>query len=269
MERRLRREVRWLDGRNSFELDGRGPSDRQLLGCGVAVLLVVAASSPRRCWSSRPAGSTTTSGWSPTWSTSATGCRSDPTSSTTACSSAWSTTSIPAANGKPNYVHIDLKPDYAKSIPAAVTARVVPSNVFAVSSVQLVDRGPGPAIRAGRTHPRRHRTADGAVPDHRSASCATSSPRPAAAARTRRWASWPRSTPPPRTARTELLTGGAQLNRLLDQLDSIVSTEPGPSTVSALIDATRGLQQTAPELFDALHQAVAADADPGRDSAHS
>lgn len=37
-----------------------------------------------------------------------------------------------------------------------MTARVVPSNVFAVSSVQLVDRpldneGPGPAIAAGTT----------------------------------------------------------------------------------------------------------------------
>ena len=46
------------------------------------------------------------------------------------------------------------------------------------------------------------------------------------------------------------------MNRLIDQLDSIVATEPGPSTVSALIDATRGLQATAPELLDALHQAV-------------
>ncbi len=56
--------------------------------------------------------------------------------------------------------------------------------------------------------------------------------------------------------RTELLTSGAQLNRLIDELDAIVATEPGPTTVSALIDATRGLQQTAPELFDALHKAV-------------
>ena len=46
------------------------------------------------------------------------------------------------------------------------------------------------------------------------------------------------------------------MNRLVDELDAIVATEPGPTTVSALIDATRGLQQTAPELVDALHQAV-------------
>ena len=72
----------------------------------------------------------------------------------------------PAADGNPNFVHIDLNPEYAQSIPAGVTARVVPSNVFAVSSVQLVDRGPGAAIRAGAHHPRGRRAADGAVPDH-------------------------------------------------------------------------------------------------------
>ena len=56
---------------------------------------------------------------------------------------------VPAADGRPNYVHIDLKSQYAQSIPSTVTARVVPSNVFAVSSVQLVDRGPGAAISSG------------------------------------------------------------------------------------------------------------------------
>ena len=56
--------------------------------------------------------------------------------------------------------------------------------------------------------------------------------------------------------RTELLTSGAQLSRLVDEIDSIVASDPGPTTVSALIDATRGLQQTAPELIDALHVAV-------------
>ena len=72
----------------------------------------------------------------------------------------------PAAHGTPNFVHIDLNPEYATSIPATVTARVVPSNVFAVSSVQLVDRGPGAADQRRRTHTRGHRTAHRAVPDH-------------------------------------------------------------------------------------------------------
>ena len=36
-----------------------------------------------------------------------------------------------------------------KAIPNTVTARVIPSNVFAVSAVQLIDNGSGPAIRTG------------------------------------------------------------------------------------------------------------------------
>lgn len=165
----------------------------------------------------------------------------------------------PAAYGKPNYVHIDLKPQYAKDIPAAVTARVVPSNVFAVSSVQLVDPGPGdrsPAIEGGdhiredtelstvifqttisklrdilaaigrgrEDHSVGILAAVGAATDHR---------------------------------REQLLTAAGQLTHTLNELDAIVATDPeSPSTVSALLDATRGLQSTAPDLVDALHQAI-------------
>ncbi|WP_131822929.1 MlaD family protein, partial [Mycobacteroides chelonae] len=38
---------------------------------------------------------------------------------------------VPATGGGPNLVRIDLKPYAAKDIPDTVTARVVPSNVFA------------------------------------------------------------------------------------------------------------------------------------------
>ena len=165
---------------------------------------------------------------------------------------------VPAANGKPNYVDIDLKPEYAKSIPAAVTARVVPSNVFAVSSVQLMGQGPertGAAIRTGAHIPedtglptvlfqttvsklRDLLAATGRGREDKSVGILAA----LAAATDHR--------------RTTLLNDGAQLNRLIDQLNSIVSTDAGPSTVSALIDATHGLQATAPELLDALHQAV-------------
>ena len=61
---------------------------------------------------------------------------------------------------------------------------------------------------------------------------------------------------PPSIGAPSCCTSGAQLNRLIDELDATVATEPGPTTVSALIDATHGLQQTAPELFDSLHKAV-------------
>lgn len=161
----------------------------------------------------------------------------------------------PAAGAQPNRVHLRLKPLYANSIPGTVTARVVPSNVFAVSALQLVDHGAGAPVRNGgriaedtrlptvlfQTTVNKLRqilsatgrgredntvgilAAVGAATDHR---------------------------------RAELLTSAAQLDRILDQLNAIVATDQGPSTVSALVDAARGLSQTAPDLVDALHQAV-------------
>ena len=161
----------------------------------------------------------------------------------------------PAGHGKPNRVYIDLTPEYAGSIPASVTARVVPSNVFAVSSVQLIGNGPGRIISAGDRIPE-----DTALPTVlfqttvsklRDLLAATARGRDdssigmiaAVAAATD-------------NRREKLLTGGAQLDRLINQLNSIVRPDNGPSTLSALIDATRGLQATAPDLADALHQAV-------------
>ncbi|MEV6770832.1 MCE family protein [Nocardia sp. NPDC051030] len=46
-----------------------------------------------------------------------------------------------AAKGELQEVHIEMKPDYVDGIPANVTARVVPSNLFAVTSVELVYNG--------------------------------------------------------------------------------------------------------------------------------
>jgi phospholipid/cholesterol/gamma-HCH transport system substrate-binding protein len=50
-------------------------------------------------------------------------------------------------------VYIRLKPERAETIPNTVTARVVPSNIFAVSSIELVDTGAGRRIEAGATIP--------------------------------------------------------------------------------------------------------------------
>ena len=136
-----------------------------------------------------------------------------------------------------------------------MTARVVPSNVFAVSSVQLVGNGPGATIRPGAHIPEDTRlptvlfqttvsklrdllAATGRGRDDKSVGILAA----LGAATDHR--------------RVTLLNAGSQLNRLLDQLNSIVSTDTGPSTVSALLDATQGLQPTAPDLVDALHQAV-------------
>lgn len=166
---------------------------------------------------------------------------------------------VPAANGNPNVVHIDLKPEYAQSIPAAVTARVVPSNVFAVSSVQLVDpdgrSSSGPMIRTGDRiaedtelptvlfQTTISKLRDILASTGRGREDKTIGVLAAVNAATE-------------NRRTTLLNAGGQLNAIIDQLNGIVSTDPGGTTVSALIDAAHGLQQTAPELLDALHQAV-------------
>ncbi|BBY01305.1 mammalian cell entry protein [Mycobacterium seoulense] len=255
--RKVRRVGRWR-GRwnmpNSFELDGRGPSDRQLLGIGIAVVLVSALLTTAMLVKS-------------------TGRLNDyvrvvadlvnvgdglPQKSDVKYHGVlvgMVNGVVPAEHGKPNYVHIDLKQEYAKSIPASVTARVVPSNVFAVSSVQLVGNGPGATIRAGA-----HISEDRRLPTVLFQTTVSKLRDVLAAAGRGRddrsvgiLAALGAATD---HRRVSLLNAGAQLNRLLDQLNSIVSTDTGPSTVSALLDATRGLAQTAPDLLDALHQAV-------------
>lgn len=256
---------------NSFELDGRGPTDRQLLGCGVALLAVVSLVTATLLIKSTGrlepvvrvvAAMVNVGDGLPQ--------RSDVKYHGVLVGAVTDVT--PAAYGDPNYVHIDLKQEYAASIPAGVTARVVPSNVFAVSSVQLVDPGGGPpngvsggppngvsggpAIQPGAEIPEDTELPtvlfQTTISKLRDILAATGRGREdhtigilaAVQAATE-------------GRRTELLTGGAQLNRMVDELDRIVATDPGPTTVSALVDATRGLQQTAPELVDALHQAVA------------
>ncbi|MFE3541998.1 MlaD family protein [Nocardia sp. NPDC059177] len=47
-----------------------------------------------------------------------------------------------ADGGAEQNVNIELKPEFADGIPSNVTARVVPSNLFAVTSVELVFNGP-------------------------------------------------------------------------------------------------------------------------------
>ncbi|BBZ43891.1 MlaD family protein [Mycobacterium parmense] len=239
---------------NSFELDGRGPSDRQLLGLGLLVVAVAAALTAGLLAKSTGrlenyvkvvADLVNVGDGLPQ--------KSDVKYHGVLVGTVDSVD--PAVDGKPNYVRINLKTEFAQSIPAAVTARVVPSNVFAVSSVQLVGNGPGRAIRAGDHIPEDTRlptvlfqttisklrdllSATGRGREDKSVGIMAA----LAAATDHR--------------RASLLTGARQLRRLVDQLNSIVSTDPGPSTVSALIEATRGLQATAPDLVDALHQAV-------------
>ncbi|ORB28870.1 MlaD family protein [Mycolicibacterium parafortuitum] len=246
---------------NSFDLDGRGPSDRQLLGCGIAVILVlslvsgillVKATGRLDPFVRVVANLVNVGDGLPQ--------RSDVKYHGVLVGAVDGVT--PAAHGQPNLVHINLDPHYARAIPATVTARVVPSNVFAVSSVQLVDRGgppngasSGPPISEGTQIPEDTELPtvlfQTTISKLRDILAATGRGREdntvgilaALNAATE-------------NRRTELLGAGAQLNRMIDEIDSIVATDPGPTTVSALIDATRGLRSTAPELLDALHTAV-------------
>jgi ABC-type transporter Mla subunit MlaD len=251
--RRRRRKVRWLMP-NSLELDGRGPSDRQLLATGAAVVVVaalltvvmLAKSTGRLNDYVRVIADLINVG---------DGLPQKSDVKYHGVLVGMVDDVIPASNGKPNYVHIDLKTEFAKSIPAAVTARVVPSNVFAVSSVQLVGNGPGAAIRPGA-----HISEDTRLPTVLFQTTVSKLRDLLAAAGRGRddrsvgiLAALGAATDHRRVA---LLNSGAQLNRALDQLNSIVSTDAGPTTVSALVDAATGLAQTAPDLLDALHQAV-------------
>lgn len=163
---------------------------------------------------------------------------------------------IPASGDQPNHVRVQLNREYAASIPGTVTARVVPSNVFAVSSVQLVDQGPGASIRDGA-----HIGEDTQLPTVLFQTMLTKLRNILATVGRGRddhtvgvLAAVGAAT---NNRRSQLLTSASQLNRLLDELNGIVATDRDPSTVSALVDAARGLAQTAPDLVDALHEAVA------------
>jgi virulence factor Mce-like protein len=162
----------------------------------------------------------------------------------------------PARNGQPNVIHIELKPQYAADIPNTVSARVVPSNVFAVSSVQLVDNGKGstplregsvihedqsmPAVlfQTTLTKFRQLLTAIGSEPAEGSYGVIETLSKAT-------------------QGRGEQLTdAGRDLNEIVSQLNTIVAKDTGPSTVAALTNAADGLRISAPELYDALGSAV-------------
>jgi virulence factor Mce-like protein len=163
---------------------------------------------------------------------------------------------VPARAGRPNVVSLNLKSQYAAGIPDTVTARVVPSNVFAVSSVQLVDKGntaralrTGVVIAEDQTLPtvlfqttlnrfRQLLAAIGREPNPNSIG-------------------WLTALGEATSGRGDRLqNAGRQLNEIVTQLNTVVTGEPGPSTISALTAATTGLRDTAPELLDALDTAV-------------
>lgn len=162
----------------------------------------------------------------------------------------------PARDGRPNIVAINLKPDAAQGIPDTVTARVVPSNVFAVSSIQLVDHGDAPPLRSGAVI-----AEDTELPTvlfqttiDRVRRILVSTQR--------------EGTDPPvglinllaeatDNRGDKLLSSGARLQRILTELNRLIATSADePSTVSMLNEMAQTLTSTAPELLDSLHNAV-------------
>ncbi len=240
---------------NSFDLGGRGPSNRQLFLAGVAVLvisavvtlLLLAKSTGRLEPYTRIVANLYNigDGLPKTSDVKYHGLLVGRVNDVT-----------PATHGNPNLVNIDLEEQYAKSIPGTVSARVVPANIFAVSSVELIDRGPGPAIKAGT-----HIPEDTELPTvvfqttiNKLRDILEGTARGREDKTLGMLAALGAATD---GRRAKLLTAGAQLDRVVNQLNDIVASDPtSPSTLGALLEATEGLQQTAPELLDALHQAV-------------
>jgi ABC-type transporter Mla subunit MlaD len=163
---------------------------------------------------------------------------------------------VPARGAQPNIVHINLRPTYAAGIPGTVTARVVPSNVFAVSSVQFVDNGKDtPPLRAGavihedQSLPtvlfqttlnkiRELLRAFGREPSADSIG-------------------WLTALGEATQGRGDRLkNAGRDLNEIATQLNSVVGDDTGPTTLSAFTAAVNGLRDVSPELFDALGSAV-------------
>jgi phospholipid/cholesterol/gamma-HCH transport system substrate-binding protein len=163
----------------------------------------------------------------------------------------------PSQHGRPNLVHVNLRPEYASGIPNTVTARVIPSNAFAVSAVQLVDNGKGAgSLRSGsivhedKSLPtvlfqnvlaklRELLAAVGRKPDDATVGVLA----------TLGQATHGRGQ--------QLTDAGHDLNEIMAQLNSVVSADnSGPSTLSALTAAADGLRGASPELFDALDTSI-------------
>ncbi len=163
-------------------------------------------------------------------------------------------TVVPGSASGPNLVRIALNPDRVDTIPATVTARVVPSNLFAVSSIQLLDNGPARPIGSGDIieEDANHSTVQfqTALSKLRDIVAASARGRDddtigllaaVSAATDRRGA--------------DITRAGAQLNRITTDLNHVLA--PGEvSSLRALSQAVDGLQTSAPDLLDALHASI-------------
>lgn len=162
----------------------------------------------------------------------------------------------PARRDAPNIVRIELKPGYAQGIPNTVTARIVPSNAFAVSSVQLVDNGSAPAIAEGariaedRTLPTQ--LFQSTLVKVRELLHAVGRPG------TDQTLGLIRTLSDATAGKGATLTSTIDgLNHVVDEMERLSVDDSGPATLRTWEQAIGTLNATAPDLVDALHSTVA------------
>ncbi|WP_280239491.1 MlaD family protein [Nocardia abscessus] len=162
---------------------------------------------------------------------------------------------VPAADGQPNKVRIHLVPEHSAGIPATVTARVVPSNVFAVPSIQLIDNGPGTAVTAGASIPEDHSRASVQLQTSLTAlsRIVAAVGRPGSDPTVGIFETVERAT---RGRGEDALAAAAQLERVVRAYNAEATSGGELSLLTGLSEAVHGLQQSAPDLLAALHDAI-------------
>lgn len=240
---------------NTFDPNGRGWSDRKLLIGGVAVLVMVAVVTTALLAKSRgQLDSRVTVTASMTNVGDGLPERADVKFRGVLVGAV--TSVEPGEGGRPNIVHIDLKPEAAQQIPHTVTARVVPSNVFAVSSIQLIDRGAGTPLRAGAVVAEDtelptalFQSTVNRVRELLSATERDGTDPPVGLLATIAEATNGRGD--------ELTASGARLQRILTEMNQLMAAGPDePSTMSALRDMSQALDTATPQLLDSLENAL-------------
>ncbi|KKW63915.1 MCE family protein [Mycolicibacterium elephantis] len=161
----------------------------------------------------------------------------------------------PAIDGGDNRVDVSLDPHFARAIPATVTARVVPGNVFAVSSIQLVDNGSGPALKSGAQIRQDDSLAtvqfQTALTKLREVLAAAG--RPGSTDTVGVLAAVAEAT----SGRgDEIERAGSGAKRIVDELNGVMADDGTEATLAVVSDALQGLQRTSPNLLDAVHSAV-------------
>ncbi|MGE2727607.1 MCE family protein [Mycolicibacterium pulveris] len=161
----------------------------------------------------------------------------------------------PSIDGGDNEVDLSLDPHFAHAIPATVTARVVPGNVFAVSSIQLVDNGSGPALQPGAQI---HQDDSLATVQFQTAltklrEVLAAAGRPGSSDTVGVLAAVAEAT----SGRgDEIERAGAGANRIVDELNRVIADDGTEATLTVVSQALQGLQDSAPDLLDAVHSAV-------------